>query len=87
MTTVMRPWSPSVDVQVITRSARERYSCAFFLEPGFNTVVDAHDVLPYCAPGEKPIFPPITSGDYLMMKFKNTHAGFEPAHGHEIPVQ
>jgi len=73
--------------QVITRSARERYSCAFFMEPGFNTVVDAHDVLPFCAPGEEPIFPPITSGDYLMMKFKNTHDGFEEKHGQEILVQ
>ena len=73
--------------QVITRTLKERYSCAFFMEPGFDTVVDAHDVLPFCAPGEKPIFPPITSGDYLMMKFKNTHDGFVPAYGHEIPVQ
>ncbi len=77
----------SCNPQVITRTPKERYSCAFFMDPGFDTVVDAQDLLPFFAPGEAPVFPPITSGDYLMMKYKNTHDGFVPAYGTEVPTQ
>jgi hypothetical protein len=47
-------------------TGKERYSAPFFFEPNFTCVVEC---LPSCiAPGEKPKFPPTTSGSvYVCM--------------------
>lgn len=60
--------------RVINPRGAERYSCAFFFEPNFDTVVAA---LPACVgEGEAPRWPPVTSGQHLLDKYAATHAGY-----------
>jgi len=52
----------------------ERYSIPFFLEPNYDCVVEC---LPTCCSEDNPPkYPPTTSGEYLLSKFKTTHRGF-----------
>ncbi|KAG2449269.1 hypothetical protein HYH02_005426 [Chlamydomonas schloesseri] len=63
--------------RVINTTGRERYSIAFFFEPNFDTVVE---VLPACTgPGNPPRYPPTTSGEHLLAKYAQTHAGYNAA--------
>jgi len=57
--------------RVINETGKVRFSIPFFFEPNFDTLVE-------CLPcvlkeGEAPLFPPITSGQYLMDKYRETH--------------
>lgn len=65
--------------------ARQRLSIPFFYEPAYDTVVSC---LPTCCndTDNPPRYPPITSGEHLLQKYKETHADFTPA-GAEIPNQ
>ena len=65
--------------------ARQRLSIPFFYEPAYDTVVSC---LPTCCndTDNSPRYPPITSGEHLLQKYKETHADFTPA-GAEIPNQ
>jgi len=55
--------------------ARERYSAPFFFDPDFDAVVE---VLESCCDGGRPArFPPISSGRYLLDKYRATHADFD----------
>lgn len=61
--------------RVVSVTGRGRYSCPFFFEPNFDTVVEA---LPgCCGPDSPPKYPPTTSGQHLLDKYAATHAGFE----------
>ena len=52
-----------------TGSAR-RQSVAFFHQPNWDAEITC---IPTClAPGEKPKYPPVRSGEYLMQKFHST---------------
>ncbi|PNW78167.1 hypothetical protein CHLRE_10g466700v5 [Chlamydomonas reinhardtii] len=63
--------------RVINTTGRERYSIAFFFEPNFDTRVE---VLPVCTgPGNPPRYPPTTSGEHLLAKYAQTHAGYNAA--------
>lgn len=55
----------------------DRYSVPFFFEPSFDTVVEC---LPQCcnATHNPPRYPPTTSGQHLLEKYKSTHADFTP---------
>ena len=59
--------------RVLSISGRERYSCPFFFEPNFHTEVSC---LPGCDDNEPPKYPPTTAGEYLLGKYRSTHAGF-----------
>jgi isopenicillin N synthase-like dioxygenase len=48
---------------------RERYSIAFFLDPDPDALVDPADL----HPGETPLYPPITAGEYLLGRFAATY--------------
>ena len=56
--------------RVVNRSGRERYSIPFFFEPNFDCVVEC---LPEFGPAK---YPSITSGEYLLSKYAQTHAMF-----------
>ena len=60
--------------RVISRGD-ERYSIPFFYEPNFDTVVECVDV--FLRPGEKAKYPPTTSGQHLLDKYKETHSDFQ----------
>jgi len=60
--------------RVVTSGLADRYSCAFFWEPNFECVVSP---LPECVSPENPAkYSPIMYGDYVLSKYKATHAGF-----------
>ena len=61
--------------RVLSKTGRERFSMPFFYEPAFDTIVTC---LPSCI-GEDGIvkYPPTTSGQHLISKYKETHADFE----------
>ncbi|MEW5304578.1 MAG: hypothetical protein WDW38_009303 [Sanguina aurantia] len=60
--------------RVVNTSGKERYSLAFFFEPNFDTVVEC---LPQCTgPGHPVRFPPTTSGQHILDKYAETHAGY-----------
>ncbi|CAB9528406.1 oxoglutarate-Fe(II) type oxidoreductase [Seminavis robusta] len=64
--------------RVITSGSQagERYSIPFFYEPNFDTLVTC---LPTCCSEDNPArYPPITSGQHLLDKYKGTHAEFRP---------
>jgi isopenicillin N synthase-like dioxygenase len=54
-------WTPH---RVINRSGRERLSCAVFVDPDRDTVIE-----PVTAEGEAPHYPPVTCGDYVQSRF------------------
>lgn len=61
--------------RVVNTSGRERYSCAFFLDPNFDAVVEA---LPSCVSAERPAaYPPTTAGAHLLAKYAVTHEGYD----------
>ncbi len=52
--------------RVVNRSARERYSIAFFYDPNPDAMVET---IPSCArEGEGTRYPPILAADYLKMR-------------------
>mmetsp|Transcript_14642 Transcript_14642/g.24826 ORF Transcript_14642/g.24826 Transcript_14642/m.24826 type:complete len:323 (-) Transcript_14642:12-980(-) len=62
--------------RVLTSGSSERYSIPFFYEPHFDTEVEVLDVC--CSPSNPPKYPPTTSGQHLLDKYKETHADFQP---------
>lgn len=54
-------------------SKPDRYSIPFFYEPAFDTVVEC---ISSCVGDEGPKYPPTTSGQHLLDKYKETHAEF-----------
>lgn len=62
--------------RVLTKGDKERYSIPVFYEPNFDTNVTCLEVC--CSPDNPPKYPPITSGQYLLGKYKQTHADFDP---------
>ena len=52
--------------RVVNRSAKERYSIAFFYDPNPDAMVET---IPACVPqGERPRYPPILAADYLKQR-------------------
>lgn len=62
--------------RVVTSGEKERYSIPFFYEPDFDTVVQCLQVC--CSKENPPKYPPTTSGQHLLDKYKQTHADFAP---------
>jgi isopenicillin N synthase-like dioxygenase len=62
--------------RVITNGTNERYSVPFFYEPDFDTKVECLEVC--CSQENPPKYPPTTSGQHLLDKYKQTHADFQP---------
>ncbi|HUZ71972.1 MAG TPA: 2-oxoglutarate and iron-dependent oxygenase domain-containing protein [Stellaceae bacterium] len=61
--------------RVLNRSAKDRYSAAFFFDPAFHTRVEC---LPTCQGAGRPArYPPISSGEHLAAMYRKTyvHAG------------
>lgn len=54
--------------RVVNSSGRERLSVAMFVDPNHDTVV--HPVT--TAPGEKPLYPPATVGDYIAGRYDSS---------------
>ena len=60
--------------RVVNQTNKERYSIPFFFEPNFDCVVKC---LPCCVQnGEKPNYEPITSGQYLLGRYNETHGDY-----------
>ena len=53
---------------------------AFFMEATYEVVIDPRDIQKCCPPDQPPMYPPITSGEYLVQKYRETHASFEGPH-------
>lgn len=63
--------------RVLSTSGKERFSCPFFFEPNFHTKVLC---LPGCSSDNGPMHPTTTAGEYLLARYRATHAGFfDPA--------
>jgi isopenicillin N synthase-like dioxygenase len=62
--------------RVVTDGTKERYSIPFFYEPNFDTIVQC---IPSCCndTDNLPRYPPVSSGQYLINKYTQTHADFE----------
>ena len=61
--------------RVVMTQEVTRYSIPFFFEPNFDCVVEC---LPCCVTEDcPPKFPPTTSGQHLLDKYRQTHADFE----------
>ncbi len=57
--------------RVLNAATSDRYSIPFFVEPDYDTPVEA---IPSClAPGEAPRYDPVISGEYLMSRFAATY--------------
>jgi len=53
---------------------RERFSCAFFFDPNFDTLVET---LPQRCSEERPSrYPPGVWGRHLLQRYEATHAGY-----------
>lgn len=64
--------------RVISSSSNDRYSIPFFYEPNFDTTVECLDSC--WDEDENPKkYQPITSGEFLIGKYTETHQNFEPA--------
>ena len=63
-------------VIISSSGGEERYSIPFFYEPNFDTVVEC---LESCIGDDGVKYPPITSGQHLLDKYKETHADFNKA--------
>ncbi|CAL5218902.1 g645 [Coccomyxa viridis] len=60
--------------RVVVDGSADRYSIPFFFEPNFDTVVEC---LPSCCGPDNPArYPPTTSGQHLLDKYAETHAGY-----------
>ncbi len=58
--------------RVLNAETSDRYSIPFFVEPDYDTPVEA---IPSCVPaGEAPRYQPVMSGEYLMSRFAATYA-------------
>jgi isopenicillin N synthase-like dioxygenase len=57
--------------RVRNRSSRERLSMAVFVDPDFETVIDAAVV---CREGETPKYQPVRCGDYILGRYANSFA-------------
>ncbi len=58
--------------RVVNRSGRERYSIAYFFDPGMDARIEC---LPTCCgPDNPPRFPPMRYGDYLMERLNKNYA-------------
>ena len=57
--------------RVVNPKGTARFSCPFFFEPNFNTLVE---VLP--GYGSHTEYPPVTSGQYLLRKYAATHEDY-----------
>jgi isopenicillin N synthase-like dioxygenase len=61
--------------RVVMTQEITRYSIPFFFEPNFDCVVEC---LPCCVSKDRPpLFPPTTSGQHLLDKYRQTHADFK----------
>ena len=59
-------------------------SAAFFMEATYEVIIDPRDIPECCPPGQPPMYPPISSGDYLVQKYRETHASFEGPPGSAV---
>uniref|UniRef100_A0A7I4CR67 Fe2OG dioxygenase domain-containing protein n=1 Tax=Physcomitrium patens TaxID=3218 RepID=A0A7I4CR67_PHYPA len=67
------PMKGSTLHRVVSRGI-ERYSIPFFFEPNFDCLVEC---LPTCCSEDNPPrYPPLTVGEHLVNKYKETHKGF-----------
>jgi isopenicillin N synthase-like dioxygenase len=72
---MMQRWTNDLYVstphRVLNRSARDRYSAAFFFDPSYETRVEC---LPTCSGAERPArYAPITSGEHLAAMYRKTY--------------
>ena len=71
---LMERWSNgklrSTKHRVMTSGISERYSCAFFFEPDYDTIVEP------IASDAAPKYEPIRFGDYLIGRYNETHEDF-----------
>uniref|UniRef100_A0A0D6QYU0 Fe2OG dioxygenase domain-containing protein n=1 Tax=Araucaria cunninghamii TaxID=56994 RepID=A0A0D6QYU0_ARACU len=72
---MLERWSNNIFRSTMHRvilSGKERYSVAYFLEPGSECLVDC---LPTCQSETNPArHPPVIYGDYLAQRYKETHS-------------
>eukprot|EP00897_Mesotaenium_endlicherianum_P001808 jgi/Mesen1/1655/ME000135S00656 len=59
----------------VVSSGRERYSVPVFFEPDFDCLVEC---LPSCCSPENPArYQPVTSGEYLLGRYRDTHSTYK----------
>jgi isopenicillin N synthase-like dioxygenase len=55
--------------RVVNASGRERYSIAVFVDPDYDT-----PIVPITSPGEAPLYPEVSCGDYILGRFDASFA-------------
>ena len=72
--------------RVSLSESTDRYSAAFFFDPPWACRVEPLKgaAQPQNQTQTAPLFPATTYGEYLVAKFKETHASFEAAAGEEV---
>lgn len=56
--------------RVVNRSGEERFSCPFFFEPDFKSIIKP---LPGYEPNDVCGYQAVTSGEYLLQRYSETH--------------
>lgn len=62
--------------RVVTNGSAERYSLPCFYDPHFDTEVRVLDIC--CSEDNPPRYPPTSTGQHLLDKYKQTHSDFKP---------
>lgn len=71
----------STQHRVINKSGRERFSIASFYDPTYGAVVDPRDLR---LDGAKPLYAPVSAGDYILGRINDSIAYRRPAQRHHV---
>jgi isopenicillin N synthase-like dioxygenase len=57
----------------VNTTGEERYSIPFFFEPDLDAIVEC--IPTFCR--DRPLYPPVRYGDYLVQRYRETHHDYK----------